>query len=240
MRLKMIVAAIVSVGLTLVALPRASAEEIPPEVGGGHVGVSFGNFRFPGTGCYYHTGYLNVAANDDAAYEDFWVELDLTVTRDGEIVDGWFDFKDYSGRYSLKTQLCRGYSRTGSYTVSGTVTFWDYDYNSYEVPVSDTFTVYPPHTASVSVSKDRWRAHGWKVNGLAKYDGKAWANKRIYFQVKRSGSWRTISSKTANSRGRAAFYYTPPRGKAKPYRLLTKASSGVGNKTSGTFYLRRR
>lgn len=237
---KFLFVALVSLGLTLVAAPKVSAEEIPPEVGGGYVGLDFGDFRFPGTGCYNHTGHLAVYANDDYAYDDYWIELELTVTRDGEIVTSWFDTDVTSGDWSITNQFCRSFDRTGNYTVSGTVTFWDYDVNEHEVYVSDTFNVYAPHSSSVSIAKSTYGAHGWKVSGTVKYDGKAWAGKRVYFQKKVAGTWRTISSKNANSVGRVAFTYTPTRGTAKPYRLLTKASSGVGAKASSVLYLKRR
>lgn len=238
--IKFLLISTVSLALTLVVAPKVSAEEIPPEVGGGYVGLDFRDFRFPGGGCYNHSGDLAIYANDDQSYEDYWIDAELTVTRDGEIVDGWFDTGEYSGDWTLTTQFCRDFTRTGNYTVSGTITFWDWEVNGHEVYVSDTFTVYPPHTSSVSVSKSTYGAHGWKVNGAVKYDGRAWTGKRVYFQKKVSGTWRTITYKNTNSTGRVAFYYTPPRGTAKPYRLLTKASNGVGNKASSVFYLKRR
>lgn len=237
---KLVLAVLVSLGLTLVVAPHASAEEIPPEVGGGYVGVSFPDFRFPGTSCYMHSGAVVVEANDDEAYEDFWVDLDLTVTRNGEYVDGWFGTAEYSGTYELETQLCRGSNTTGTYTISGTVTFWDWDYNSYEVAVTDNFVVLAPHTSSLAVAKSTYGAHGWKITGAVKYDGRYWAGKRVYFQRRTSSGWSSVTSKTANSTGRVYFYYTPPAGAAKQYRLYISGSAGAPAKATGAFYLKRR
>lgn len=238
--IKYALAAIVGLGLTLASAPQASAEEIPYEVGGGTVDVSFPDFRYPGGGCYQHVGSLEVFANDDSLFEDFWVDLDLRVTRNGEYVDGWFDTAAYSGSYDLVTELCRSYNTTGTYTISGTITFWDWDYNEYEVYVSDNFYVAAPSAATVAVSKAAYGAHGWKINGLVKKDGRPWAGKNILFQVKRDGSWRTVQTKAANSTGRTTFYYTPPRGTAKAYRLYVTKSGAVPAKATGTFYLKRR
>lgn len=238
--MKSLIALMVTLGLTLVATPQVAAEPIPPQIGGGHVGVRFADFRFPGTGCYNHTGFLDVFANDDLAYEDFNVSLDLTVTRDGEIVDSWYDWKEFSATYTLTTQFCHSVSRTGNYKIAGTVTFWDWDYNSYPVYVSNTFNVLAPHTASVAASKAPYRAHGWKVKGTVKYDGRPWKGKLVYLQVKRGGGWGKVAKKKTDSRGRVAFNYTPPRGAAKSYRLYTKASNGVSAKSSKAIKLKRR
>lgn len=256
-RLKVLLAFVLATaGLSIPALTIASpaaAEPIPPIAGGGDVSLRFGDFRYPGSQCYTHRGYLDVYANDDYAYDYFTATFDMTVARDGQWVDGWYDTKEWSDTYSLDALLCRGVDPTGTYIVSGTVTFegtyeaYDsycdcyYDeYYSEDVFISDSFVVRAPHTASIAISTEKYRAHGWKVNGQVRYDGRAWGGKRVYFQRKASGSWRTITSKVTTSQGRVSFAFTPPRGTAKPYRLYTRAGAGVSAKASKTIYLRRR
>lgn len=251
--LKLLLTLFTSLALTFTLAPTAKAEPIPDIFGGGDVSVSFADFRYPGSSCYSHRGSLNVRALDDYAYDDLVVSLDMTVRSNGQYVDGWFDVVEWSGDYTLDALLCRGIDPTGTYdvsgtvTVSGTVAYWDEEcgceleeYISEDVAIHDSFVVYNPHTASLAMSKTTYQSHGWKVNGAAFYDGRAWTGKRMYFQVRRNGAWRTITSKVTNSRGRVAFYFTPPRGTAKPYRIYTTASGGVSAKATKTFYLRRR
>lgn len=253
--LKLLLTVLLALGLTIGTTFAAQADTAPidPEVGGGYASLDFADFRYPGSNCYGHTGYLEVYSDDDYAYDDWTAEIDIYVSRDGQYVDGFFDTKDFSGTYTLDALLCRGVDPTGTYEVTGQIDFnatrdvYDPtcdctypDYITRTVYLNDTFVVRAPLASTLTATKSAYGAHGWKVAGAARYDGRNWVNKRVYFQVYRNGAWRTITSKATNSLGRVNFYYTPAAGTAKSYRLLTTASNGVPTKATPRFYLRRR
>ena len=221
----------------------ASATPIPLP-NGGDVSVNFSDFTYPGNGCYNHTGHLNLQAGSDDDYYGAVVGVDLTVTRTGEWRDGWVDDVYYSGSYNMTTQLCRSLDPAGSYTVSGTVSFVDWNANVIDVPVRDTFNVRAPavhHTSSISAYHARYGAHGWALKTTARYDGRAWRNKTVSLQrYAGSGHWTTMRSVRTNSTGHATLAFTPANRTLRGYRVLLPAGSGAPAHATSTHWLRRR
>lgn len=114
---------------------------IPSEWGGGAVAIDFGDFKYPASsGCYRHDGTVAVTG-DGISYREIDIQADM-LDGNGQIVDIiWETYPAGPGRYTIRGQFCSLSETPGNYTIKGTLTLTDWDYYTYEAPISDTFRV---------------------------------------------------------------------------------------------------
>jgi hypothetical protein len=152
----------VALGLGVVASTTAAAVAGPPApvpdyMGGGTVTVDVLDFTYPkDSGCYLNYGTVTIAGNDASYYREVDVSLQMFAA-DGEIVDMVLETYRGTGSLRFDQQLCRSFDAPGSFTVRGEVSFVDWDYDSYEVPVTDTYVIKRPAPKRYGSCKKLWK-----------------------------------------------------------------------------------
>jgi hypothetical protein len=242
--------ALIAVPLTLTA--PANAEPIPDPIGG-TIDLTVGDVRYGANGdCANAPVQVSVQTPDDWAY----YEYNFTSTYDGPTTssDEVSGSEVFSNTFNDSFLVCPSFDSPGIYMGRLEVTFYDfsealittaYATDSFRVSayVAPPVVAAPPvvrHHATLSTSKIRSGAHGWTLRATTVYDNRAWRSHRVTMQVKSRGTWRNVRAVWTNSAGRANFNVIPARGRAKAYRVVSAAGTGVGAKVSGTYLLRRR
>lgn len=197
-----------------------------------------------------------------ADFYDWDATVDV-IAPDGSIHDADYLAKSL-GDTTGATQLCdyEGYSDPkGKYQVLVEFTVWDENYNGTVENLAASFT-FADHasepdpvvddpdpevdepapvgkTASVlTVKRSKVGDFKWRVRGHLTRGGKAWVGRRVFFQAKVDGVWRSLYSKVTNDRGIVRWTSRPERGAGKILlRLHANGNSTTKPANSETFRL---
>jgi hypothetical protein len=183
-------------------------------------------------------------------YDDW--SADITISGPGGYYETDFLWDDEGWN---KVWFCDSPNRAGTYTVTADVEITQYsDFSGYTTSyetVSTTFQVRGPAASTVTYTKRKWGAHGWKFPVKVTRNDQAWANKRVLLQAKVCGGWHRVFAKSTGSTGRVTFTSKPTkrasstkicgvRGTRIPFRFYVAGNNLTQASHSSTFHIRRR
>jgi hypothetical protein len=218
----------------LVALLGLVAAGLPAAAGtysGGGVTLTTSDIVYTSDDCFY-SRYSLSGLDPEVAYY-------LTIVDpSGAVADADFIWGQASA--GGRSPLCKGLDPVGRYTV--TVEGED-EYGSMSPVVVGHFRVRNLRKASssLSVSRTTLREHSWRIEGKLTRAGKPWRGHKVTIQVWVNGTWRPLSGKVTNKRGKVRWRSTPePEAGQYVLRLHANGNSTTKPANSRTFRLPHR